>query len=132
MMHNPPFLPPLFASERLWRLSVKTRSPVLSWHLFLSGVFLILLLVAGGFLYIRQITSTATSGYDVSALERRAEGLRAEEAKLRFESAELESLERIEERLPTLNLIPADNVAYTSPLLGGSVTGQIPVGTIRP
>lgn len=122
----------LFLSPRLGRLRASTRRRGLSWRVFFLGVALIVLLAAGGLLYVRQITSTAASGYDVSALERRAEELRREEAALEFEAAELESLKRIEERLPKLNLVPAERVVYTSPLVGGAVTGQIPVGTARP
>lgn len=123
---------PMFTSPRLWRLESTARRRGLSWHVFLLGVVAIVALVAGGFVYIRQVTSTTASGYDVSALERRAEELRVQEATLEFEAAELESLKRVEERLKTLNLVPTEDVAYTSPILRGVVTGQIPVGTARP
>lgn len=117
----------------LWRLQADApRRGGISWPLFLLGVFLILLAAAGGFLYVREITSTAASGYDISALERRSEELRAEEAKLELEAAELQSLKRVEELLPKLNLVPAGVLVYTSPLIEAAVTGQIPVGTGRP
>lgn len=131
MTRNLPLDANLLLSPRLWRLHGSARRSSLSWQVFFLGVTLIVLLAAGGLMYVRQITSTTASRYGVSALERRAEELRKEETTLEFEAAELESLKRIEERLPKLNLVPADVVAYTSPLIGGAVTGQIPVGTAR-
>lgn len=104
----------------------------ISWPLFALGVCLLLLAVAGGFLYIREITSTAASGYDVSALERRAEELREQELRFEAQAAELQSLKRLEERVPKLNLVSSGVVAYTTPILDSVVTGQIPVGTARP
>lgn len=115
----------------LWRLESPAASRGLPWSLFLLGVFLLVLAVAGGFLYVREITSTAVSGYDISALERRSEDLRAEESRLQLEAAELQSLKRIEGRLPKLNLVPTSAITYTSPLLDGALTGQIPVGIAR-
>lgn len=114
-----------------WRLQEQESRRSLSWRLFLLGLFLLVLVALGGFVYIREITSTAASGYDVSLLERRAAELREEEQRLQLEAAEFESLQRIEQRLKTLNLIPVGNTAYTSPLVSGVVTGQIPVGTAR-
>lgn len=96
------------------------------------GVVLLALAVAGGFLYIREITSTAASGYDVSALERRAEELREQELRLEAQAAELQSLKRLDERVPKLHLVPSDVVAYTAPIVDAAVTGQLPLGLARP
>lgn len=115
----------------LWRLDAAAPAQSVPWSAFLLGLFLLVLAVVGGFLYIRQITGTASSGYDFSSLERRSEELRAEESRLQLEAAELQSLQRIEERLPKLNLLPTGTITYTSPLLDGALTGQIPVGVAR-
>lgn len=114
---------------RSWRIEARRERRGISWRVFGLGVALLLLALAGGFVYIREITSTAASGYDVSFLERRAEELRSAEQRLLLERAELESLRRIEEHAKTLNLVPVVNTAYTSPLVGETRTGQIPVGT---
>lgn len=119
------------SSAPLWRLRGDDERRGLPWPLFMVGLVSILLALGGGILYIRQITTTAASGYDISTLERRAEELRAEETKLQLEAAELQSLQRVEEQLPKLNLIPSEKLTYTTPLVGGSVTGQIPLGTAR-
>lgn len=115
----------------LWRLDAAVPSRGVPRSLFLLGLFLLVLAVAGGFLYIREITGTASSGYDISALERRSEELRAEESRIQLEAAEFQSLQRIEERLPKLNLLPTGTITYTSPLLDGALAGQIPVGVAR-
>lgn len=115
----------------LWRLNAAVPSRGVPWSVFLLGLFLLVLAVVGGFLYIRQITGMASSEYDFSSLERRSEELRAEESRLQLEAAELQSLQRIEERLPKLNLLPTGAITYTSPLLDGALTGQIPVGVAR-
>ncbi len=121
-----------YGNRFTWRLRDREQQrPGLSWRFFLLGLFLLFLTVAGGFVYIREITTTTESGYDVSLLERRDAELRAEEQQLQIEAAELESLQHIEERLKTLNLTPVDSVAYTSPLITGAVAGTIPVGTAR-
>jgi len=116
---------------RIGRLAVLREPRGLSLPLFFGGVALIVLVSAVGLLYIRQVVSTTTSGYDVSALERRAEHLQVEEAKLQLDAATLESLKRVEEKLPKLNLVPVNELTYTSPVSNSVVTGQLPVGTAR-
>lgn len=118
-------------SSRAWHLQERESRRGLSWRLFFLGLFLLVVVAAGGFVYIREITSTAASGYDVSHLERRAAELRTEEQRLQLEAAEFNSLKRIEERIKTLNLVPVSAVAYTSPIVSGVVTGYIPAGTAR-
>lgn len=117
--------------SRVWRVQAQEQQFGLSWRLFLFGLFLLLFAVAGSFVYVREITTTAASGYDISLLERRAAELRADEQRLRIEAAELESLRRVEERLKTLQLTPVSSVTYTSPLVTGAVAGLVPVGTAR-
>jgi len=119
----------LFPSRgRQWR---SERAGSVSWSVFFLGLLLILAGAGGGFLHIQQITTTATSGYDLSALERKVEELRMNETRLELETAELQSLRRIEERLPKLNLVPSDVLAYTTPVVSGRVTGQVLLGTAR-
>lgn len=117
------------AYGRSWRIEARRERRGISWRVFALGVVLLGLALVGGFVYIREITSTAASGYDVSLLERRASEVRAEEQRLLLERAELESLPRIEEHVRTLNLVPVGSTVYTSPLVSETRTGQIPVGT---
>ena len=116
----------------VWRVAADPRARGLSWAFFFSGLFLILVAAGAGFLYIQQTITTASSGYGFSVLERRAEELRKDEARLQFEVAEFQSLQRIQAQLPKLNLVPTQAPVYTSPILGTVVTGQIPVGVGRP
>lgn len=120
-------------SAPVWEVPAPARGARgLSWPVFLLGVVLLLLAVGGGFLYIREITSTAASGYDISTLERRAAELREQELRLEAQAAELQSLKRVEERVPKLNLVPSREVAYTAPIVDAAVTAQIPFGSIQP
>jgi hypothetical protein len=91
------------------------------WGFFLTGVGVILLLVAAGFLYIHQVTSSAVGGYDITSLERHVNALKEQEQQLELKAAELQSLKAIEERIRRLNFIPTEQMAFTSPLFGGSV-----------
>lgn len=120
-------------APRLWRVAASDeRRRGLPLSVFLVGLALILIVAGAGFLYIRQMVTTAAFGYDVTVLERRAEELRAQEAALQLETAELESLQRVEERLPKLNLVPVAGAMYTRPVSDSVLTGQIPVGIARP
>lgn len=116
---------------RIGRLAVLHEPRGLSLPLFFGGLALIVLVSVVGLLYIRQVVSTTTSGYDVSALERKADKLRVEEAKLQLDAAELESLTRVQKQLPKLNLVPVNESTYTTPVSSTVVTGQLPVGTAR-
>ncbi len=91
------------------------------WGLFLSGVALLIMFVLAGFFYIRQITASSVGGYDVVSLERRVNELKDKEQVLELQTAELQSLKRIEENVQRLNLSRTENVAFTSPLVRGPV-----------
>jgi len=114
--------------HRAWRLPSVDVPRGLSTATFFFGVLLIVVLSSAGFLYIRQVISTASSGYDVTALERRADALRVRQAALELETAELQALGRVEERLPALDLVPVVEPTYARPLTDTVVTSQIPVG----
>lgn len=120
------------AAPPVWRVTADPRARGVSWAFFFGGLFLILVAAGAGFLYIQQTITTASSGYGISVLERRAEELRKDEARLQFEVAEFQSLQRIQAQLPKLNLVPVRASVYTSPMLGTVITGQIPVGIGRP
>ena len=115
----------------MWRLHQTAPRRGMSWRTFFLAAALLVFVAVGGSVYVREITSTAASGYDVSALERRLDTLREEEGRLELETAEFQSLRRIEERLLKLNLVPVDRLLFSTPLLAGLVTTHIPVGTAR-
>ncbi|TSC64214.1 MAG: hypothetical protein G01um1014106_220 [Parcubacteria group bacterium Gr01-1014_106] len=115
----------------VWRVGHVEQRRGLSWSFFFTALGLILVASGAGFFYIRQTITTATSGYGISLLERRAEELRKEEAGLQFEVAEFQSLQRIHDHVVKLNLVPVGSSVYTTPVLTTVVTGQIPVGVSR-
>lgn len=108
-----------FARPFVGRASMGERGA--SWGFFLVGVVVIGLLVAAGFLYIDQVTSSAVGGYDVVSLEHRVDKLKEQQQQLELEAAQLQSLKAIEERVRQLNFIVTDEVAFTSPIAQGPV-----------
>ena len=63
-----------------------------------SGVFLVAVVVVSliSFLYLLQVGSVATTGYEIRDLENRKAELSRENEQLRFQQAQLQSLSRIE------------------------------------
>lgn len=92
-----------------------------SWSLFLSGVAVVAMIVGAGLFYIHQVTTSAAQGYDVVSLERKVDDLKEQEQHLELEAAQLQSLHGIEKSMKRLNFIPTQNVAFTSPMVEGSV-----------
>lgn len=117
---------------RAWRLKPVEPRRGLSYTRFFLGAVVILFLSSTGFLYIREVISTAASGYDITALERRAEGLRVHESALELETAQLQALARVEQRIRSLSLVPVSELTYARPTIDTVVTSQIPVGSARP
>jgi len=88
---------------------------------FLAGMGVLTLIVAAGFLYIFQVTSSAVGGYDTSSLEKEMTALKEETRQLELQAADLQSIKTIEKGVEKLNLIPSEQVAFTTPVVGGTV-----------
>lgn len=71
-------------------------------------------------LYLIQIGQVATTGYDITDLQKQARSLEQENERLEFRIAEYRSIKSIEERLARLNLVAADEVVYAA-VPGGAV-----------
>lgn len=63
-------------------------------------------------LYFMQINNLATKGYEIKILEKRIAELKESQERLDLESASLQSVQRIEESVQNLNLVPSLNVKY--------------------
>lgn len=108
---------------------VNVHIPSSAAGLFFVGIAVLLVLLAAGFAYIRQVNTSAVGGYDVSSLEHTVNALKDQEQQLRLQSAELQSLSAIEEGSRSLNFVPATQVAFTSPIVHGSVAYRTGDGT---
>lgn len=76
--------------------------------------FLIVFTVIVGTLYVIQTADVSTKGYEISDLERQLGTLEHETKRLDVQIAQYQSMQSIETRLATLNLVPAEQIAYLS------------------
>lgn len=108
-----------------YSLNYKTRREknlaVKQWFLSTTSRFVLLLVVAAlGVLYVVQTSSASTTGYQIRDLEKQIQSLDNENQKLEFEIATSRSMQSIQERLKTTDLVFADNVQYAT-LVGSAV-----------
>ncbi len=92
-------------------------------HFMVSASFrfgLIMFIGAFGFLYIWQINSVSTKGYEISDLEQQIKQLEQENRKIDVHIAEYSSMQSIQARLANADLVPVDNVEYIT-LVGTAV-----------
>lgn len=92
-----------------------------SMGFFLAGIGILFLIVAAGFLYISQVTTSAVNGYDTSSLEKQVEQLKEQKRQLELAAADLQSLKNISHEAVKLNLEPVEKTAFTSPMISGTV-----------
>ena len=90
---------------------------------FLSTTFragLMMMVMVFGVLYVMQTSSLSTKGYEISDLEQQIEVLEQDNQKLEFQIATHRSMDSIQTRLASMNLVSSDNVEYVT-LLGTAV-----------
>lgn len=69
------------------------------------------------FFYLQQVLQTSSRGSDIHALENTLIELKEKHRSLELQSAELRSIQAIEEHVENLNLVSTDRVSY----LGGAL-----------
>ncbi len=65
-----------------------------------------------GFFYLQQVFGTASRGTDIQALQSQVGELREQQRQLELDGAQLRSIQAVEQRVNTLNLVAVDSVAY--------------------
>ncbi len=85
------------------------------------GVFAVIVVGLLGFIYLQQVVDTASQGTDIRGLENKIIEIREEQRVLELEGAQLRSIQAIEEKMDTLNLIPTDRVTFLAPTGDGKV-----------
>jgi cell division protein FtsL len=75
-------------------------------------VALLALITALGFIYLFQVNSLGTRGYEIRQLEQKIKALEAENKVLQIESSSLSSITRIQQQAELLNMVPASGVTY--------------------
>lgn len=91
------------------RLALKRLVVSTAFRLCLVGVLLLFTV-----LYVTQISSISTKGYDMNERQESITELKRENQKLEFAIAQHRSLQSIQARLGTLDLVAADNVEYAT------------------
>lgn len=76
------------------------------------GLWIMVGIVFFGFLYLFQVSSSTTKGYEVKNLERRLVELKESNRRLELETASLKSIQNLETEVKSLNLVPSDGVNY--------------------
>lgn len=92
-----------------------------AWNFFLIGIVMMFLMLGFGLFYVHQITGSAVGGYNVSALEKKANELKEAQRQLELQAAEKKSLKNLEKRAQRLNFIPSKSVRFTSPVVSGAI-----------
>lgn len=100
-----------------------------SMGIFLSGLGILSVIIAAGFLYIFQVTSSAVGGYDTTSLEKQVAILQDERRDLEMQAADLQSLQSIEQGAKKLQLVASDKVLYTTPISNNNVVAYSGQGT---
>lgn len=80
------------------------------------AIFLLLLVAAGlvGSFYLNQASHLAAAGLEVTRLTRERERLRQDNARLRRQIAELETLSNVKQRAERLGFVEAEAVEYVA------------------
>jgi cell division protein FtsL len=92
-------------------------------HLIFSTTFKISLIVFAmifAVMYLIQVSSVSTKGYEISDLEGQIQELQQENQKLDYKIATYRSMKSIQERLQNTEMVPVNNVEYVT-LVGTAV-----------
>ena len=83
-------------------------------------VFLFVFILVFGVLYVVNLSTMSTKGYDMTALQKQITGLERENQKLEIKIAKYSSMQSIQERLDGMEMVSADNVEYAT-IMGTAV-----------
>ena len=100
------FAQPIFSSTKK---KAKADSPSSVLHL---NIALVVLIVAFGFLYLFQINTLGTRGYEIRQIEQQIKVMQVENKTLQIQSSSLSSITQIQKEAESLNMVPATEVTY--------------------
>jgi len=78
------------------------------------NVFILVAICCGGVLYLANINNIATKGFKTKELEERQAVLKESIKKAEFQTADLQSVQKIKERVGTLNMVAVTRTEYAS------------------
>ena len=65
-----------------------------------------------GFGYVFQINALGTKGYEIKKVEQKIQAMEEQQKTLQLESADLQSIEKIQLQSAASNFVPSNNVTY--------------------
>ena len=92
-------------------------------RVFLSSTFRVCLsifVVIFGVLHVINLSTMSTKGYDMTELQKKITILEREGQKLEFKIAKYSSIQSIQERLDSMDMVVAENVEYAT-IMGSTV-----------
>jgi cell division protein FtsL len=95
------------AQPFLGRKKAKNPAAVMQFN-FLLIAFIVVL----GFVYLFQINSLGTRGYEIRQLEQKIKIMQTENKALQIQSSSLSSITYIQKKAESFNMIPATNATY--------------------
>ena len=94
------------------QMQTKTKTKRLPASRTRFGLWLVVLILVVGGVYLVQVNSSATKGYEIKKLERQLMDFKETAKRLELEAASLQSIQNIETTAQTLNLIPSQGLKY--------------------
>ena len=76
------------------------------------NLILLIVITLIGLVYLLEINSLGTKGYQIRQLEVKLKQLEIEQKNLQVQASSLQSINRIEQEAVKLNFVPAGNVTY--------------------
>lgn len=76
------------------------------------GYWVFLLLILMSVAYLVQVNDSSTKGYEISRLEQSLTEFKETSKRLELDMASLQSIQRIEQNVQNLNLVPSGKVRY--------------------
>jgi cell division protein FtsB len=79
---------------------------------YTTALILIVLISVLSLFFLAQVFQSATSGYQISDLQKQADELKEKNKTLEIKAAELRSFDRIKQEAEKLNMIKSDQIVY--------------------
>lgn len=105
---------PRFCKTNTKRFKKKNKGFFAKFRFSLKSLVVIvaLLILTSGFIYILEVNSAATKGYKIKDLEKKIEDIKKENKEMQLSIIELQSIQRINQRVADLSLVAVERVEY--------------------
>ena len=100
------------ALEAPSQIKTKTKAKAVAKVQINWGLWFLAVLVVLSVMYLLEVNTLSTQGYEIKKLERQLVQLKETEKKLQLEGASLQSIQSIQDSVKALNLVPSKAVNY--------------------